>query len=143
MSRTFAVRDGSIIMESNGQPQIIEGYDKVQQDINDILLTPYDSDRDYGCELFTGGIILAERAAIPGLVVRDVTTAINRLRRMQSQLPREYLPAGEKINKVNGVSVSQPDALSVVFLLSVLVMDRTQEELKKTFKISNKHLENR
>lgn len=143
MSRTFAVTDGSAVLEANGQPQVIEGYDKIQQDINDILLTPYDADRDYGCELFTGGIILAERAAIPGLVVRDVTTAINRLRRIQSQLPREHLPASEKVNKVNGISVNQPDALSVVFLLSVLVMDRTQEEVKKVFKISNKHLENR
>lgn len=138
--KTFAVRDGSAIMGSNGQPEVVEGYSKVQADLNDILLTPFEASRDFGNELLTGGVILAERLAIPGLVSRDVSAAIGRLIRFQARIPRAHMPDNERIVRVRSITTTPLGALGVAFLAVVSVADRSAEDVRKVFKISNSHL---
>ncbi len=141
MSKTFAVVNGSVVMGADGQPETIEGYDKINQDINDVLLTPFNADRNYGNELLSDSVILAERSAIPGLVQRDVTAAIGRLKTYQGQLAREQLPPSEKIDRLKAVNVTSLGNLGVAFLAVVAVVSRTSAEVRKVFRISNSHLD--
>lgn len=141
MSSTFAVSNGSVIMKANGQPQTLEGYDKIQQDINDILLTPFDPNRNYGNELLGNGVIVSERAAIPGLVQRDISAAIGRLRSYQTQLASDQLPDDEKINKLETITTAAVGSLGIGFLATISVVDVTQEMMQKVFNISNEHLQ--
>ena len=141
MSKTFAMANGDVIMQPNGQNQMVEGYDKIQQDVNHALSHPYDSEVDYGNELLVNPVTVVERAAIPGLVQRDVGAALSRLRRFQGFIPRRYMPDNEKIDRVKSITTSPIGNLGVAYLATVAVVSRTAEDVRTVFRIQNDHLE--
>ena len=141
MSKTFAMSDGDIVILPTGQPLVIEGYDKIQQDINNVLSHPYDAARDYGNELLINPVVVVERSAIPGLVQRDVGASIARLRRFQSRIPRRFLPDNERIEGVRSITTSLEGNLGVAYLVEVMVTERSSEDVRTVFRISNQHLE--
>lgn len=141
MSKTFAMKNGCVVMQPDGQPLMIEAYDKIQQDINHALSHPYDPEQDYGNELLVNPVTVVERSAIPGLVQRDVGAAISRLRRFQSLIPKRYMPRNEKIEKIRSISVRKTGNLGVAFLVVVSVTERSQEDIRTVFRIHNQHLE--
>jgi len=143
VSKTFAIVNGDLNMLSTGQPQMLEAYNKLQQDINQALGTPYDVDRDYGNSLVTEGVLLAARVAIPALVQREVGQVMSRLRRFQSYIPRQYLPSTEKIDRVKSIIVSRQQNLGVAYLVTVAVVSKQTPDIRSVFRVRNEHLKER
>lgn len=141
MSKSFAMANGDVIMLDNGQTRMIEGYDKIQQDINHVLSHPYDVENDYGNELMINPVTIIERAAIPGYVQRHVGNALSRLRRFQSFIPRRHMPDNEKIDRVMSITTTPIGNLGVAYLATVAVVSRTEDDVRSVFRIMNNHLE--
>ena len=141
MSQTLAMKDGDWVIEANGQPKMIEGFSKVGQDVIHALQHPYDARQDYGNEMFSYGVLVIERAAVPGLVRREVTAAISRLRATQRKLPTGQLPNTERITGVKQVVVDTDSfTLGVSYMVRVAVAERQLSEVRKAFVITNRHL---
>ena len=51
MTATYRMVDGDIFFDVNGRFERVENFDKVSQDLAEILLTHLDLDRDFGSEL--------------------------------------------------------------------------------------------
>ena len=141
MSKTFAMVNGDVVIMANGQAMMVEGYDKIQQDINHALSHPYDAETDFGNELLSSPVTIVERAAIPGYVQRHVSNALSRLRRFQSFIPRKYLPDNEKIDRVKSVTTTPIGNLGVAYLATVSVVSRSDDDVRSVFRIQNSHLE--
>jgi len=141
MSKTFAMKDGDWVIEANGQPKMIEGFSKVGQDVIHALQHPYDARHDYGNEMFNYGVLVLERAAIPGLVRREVGAAIGRLRASQRKLPAGQLPDTERILGVKQIVVDTSSFnLGVSYMVRVSVAEKSVDEVRKAFVITNRHL---
>jgi hypothetical protein len=142
MSQTIGFGGGDWLIEENGQPLLLEGYDKVQQDIIHALAFPYDSEIDYGNESYNTEIRVVGRFGIPGIIQNDFSAAISRLRKFQSFIPRQHLPDNERITGIKNILV-EPLDLGAQVLITVSVAARSAQDVRQVFRVNNAHLEGR
>lgn len=97
MSITLKKADGDIVhKESDGRPYYIEGIEKLTQDVADVIMTVYISDRKWGSQL----IDLVGKAIQPGtlepigeaFIQNAVEDAIKRLVVKQNERPDQLSP---------------------------------------------------
>ena len=139
MSKTWAMRDGNWVMQANGQPLMLEGFDKANQDVLHVLMHPYDADEDYGNEGYGGEIRYAEQGLASHMLHRDISSAIRRLQEKQRLIPTEYLPDDEKVIGIKRLQIRDLPNLSVAYFLVVEVVSITAGDIEKAFRISNRH----
>jgi hypothetical protein len=116
MASTFRMVDGDIFFDVNGRLQSIEGFDKVSQDIAESLLTDFDVQRAYGCEL---NRVVTDPAFNIGEQQASsyVSDAIERLR--QFQRTNSTTTAQEEISMVESIQVHKNDQTEILFGLAV------------------------
>ncbi len=117
MASTFRMVDGDIHFDVNGRLQTIEGFDKVSQDIAESLLTDFDVQRDFGCEL---NRVVADPAFNIGEQQASsyVSDSIERLRAFQRTNPTTTKQ--EEISMVESIEVYKNDQTEILFGLAVL-----------------------
>jgi hypothetical protein len=100
----------------NGRLEPIVGFEKVSQDIAEVLLTNYDVDRDYGSELG-----LTDASPVFNIAESQVSSyvldAVERLRNLQRTNPTTT--AQEEIASVDQIQVFKNDQTEVSFGLAV------------------------
>lgn len=143
MSQTIAFENGDWVVTEAGVPLVIEGYDKVQQDIVHALAFPYDSDLDYGNESYNTEVRVVGRFGIPGIIQNDFSAAISRLRRYQTFIPRQELPDNERITGIKNILVEPLGNLGAQVLVVVSVAARSAQDVRQVFRVRNSHLEGR
>ena len=116
MASTFKMVDGDIFFDVNGRLQSIEGFDKVSQDIAEVLLTDLDMQRDFGSEL---NLVASDPSFNIGeqQAASYVSDAIERLRsrqRTNTTTTRE-----EEIAIVESIEVHKNDQTEILFGLAV------------------------
>ncbi len=116
MASTFKMVDGDIFFDVNGRLRAIEGFDKVSQDIAESLLTDFDVQRDFGCEL-------NQVVSDPSFNIGEqqassyVSDAIERLRALQRTNPTTTRQ--EEIAMVESIEVHKNDQTEILFGLAV------------------------
>ncbi len=124
MSTTIRMFDGDVFLNSAGRGEELTGADKAAQDLAEILMTPFDSDRDYGSELADLDIPQPVSALVgKSLITRKVDEAVQRLIRFQQADP--YATAQERIEKLHKIVVEQFETSSFLFWVNVLLEDQT------------------
>jgi len=116
MASTFRMVDGDLFFDINGRLNQIEGFDKVSQDIAEILLTEFDPDRDYGSELAltdSSPVFNVSEAQVSSYVL----DAVERLRNLQRTNPTTTLQ--EEIASIDQIQVFKNDQTEVTFGLAV------------------------
>jgi hypothetical protein len=100
----------------NGRLQSIEGFDKVSQDIAESLLTDFDVQRAFGCEL---NRVVTDPAFNIGEQQASsyVSDAIERLRQLQQTNPTTTRQ--EEIAMVESIEVHKNDQTEILFGLAV------------------------
>lgn len=134
--KTFAVTNGDMVIEANGRPKVLEGFDKINLDIMHVLAHEYDAETDYGNESFSTKIQQAEREAIPGIVNRDVGAAISRLQKKQRKYPKDYFPDEERVTGIKNLIVKQL-GYGAWYYLVVSVAAGSMSDVRKAFVIAN------
>lgn len=117
MTATFRMVDGDLFFDVNGRLDPIENFDKVSQDLAEVLLTHLDLDRDYGSEL-----VLTDSSPVFNISKAQVTSyvldAVERLRSFQRT--SAYTTAQEEISAIEQIEVFKNDQTEILFGLSVL-----------------------
>lgn len=117
MTATFRMVDGDMFFDVNGRLDRIVDFDKVSQDLAEVLLTHLDLDRDYGSEL-----VLTDSSPVFNISKSQVTSyvldAVERLRNLQRT--SQYTTAQEEIAAIEQIEVFQNDQTEILFGLSVL-----------------------
>lgn len=117
MTATFRMVDGDIFFDVNGRLEEIENFDKVSQDLAEILLTHLDIDRDFGSEL-----ALTDTSPVFNISKSQVTSyvldAVERLRSLQRT--NQFTTQSEEIAAIEGIEVYKNDQTEILFGLSVL-----------------------
>lgn len=117
MTATYRMVDGDIFFDVNGRLERVENFDKVSQDLAEVLLTHLDLDRDYGSEL-----VLTDTSPQFNISKSQVTSyvldAVERLRNYQRTSP--FTTAQEEIAAIEQIEVYQNDQTEILFGLSVL-----------------------
>ena len=117
MTATFRMVDGDIFFDVNGRLDEIENFDKVSQDLAEVLLTLLDLDRDFGSEL-----ALTETSPQFNISESQVTSyvldAVERLRGLQRT--NQYTTQMEEIAAIEQIEVFKNDQTEILFGLSVL-----------------------
>jgi hypothetical protein len=109
--------DGDLFFDVNGRLDEVENFDKVSQDIAEVLLTHFDVDRDFGSELAlidTSPVFNISRSQVTSYVL----DAIERLRTYQRT--SAYTTAQEEIAAIEQIEVFQNDQTEITFGLGVL-----------------------
>jgi len=116
MAGTFRMADGDIFFDVNGRLETIEGFDKVSQDIAESLLTDFDVQRDFGCEL---NLIASDPSFNVGEQQASsyVSDAIDRLRAVQRT--NATTTKEEEIAIVESIEVHKNDQTEILFGLAV------------------------
>lgn len=116
MAATYKMVDGDLFFDVNGRMEAIEGFAKVSQDIAEVLLTNFDSSRDYGSELS-----LTDANPVFNLAESQVSSyvmdAVERLRNLQRT--NNTTTAQEEIASIDAVEVFKNDQTEVTFGLAV------------------------
>jgi hypothetical protein len=108
--------DGDIFFDVNGRLQSIEGFDKVSQDIAESLLTDFDVQRAFGCEL--NRVVTDPSYNIGEQQASSyVSDAIERLRNLQQTNPTTTRQ--EEISMVESIEVHKNDQTEILFGLAV------------------------
>lgn len=117
MAKTFRMVDGDLFFNVNGRIEEITDFDKVSQDIAEILLTDLDVQRDFGSEL---NLVASDPAFNIGeqQVSSYVRDAIDRLRVLQRTNPTTTRQ--EEIAAIEGIEVHKNDQTEILFGLAVL-----------------------
>jgi hypothetical protein len=117
MTTTFRMVDGDLFFDVNGRLDSIEGFDKVSQDMAEVLLTNLDVSRDYGSEL-----VLVDASPVFNIGESQVTTyvldAIDRLRGLQRT--NQYTTQQEEIAAIEQIEVFKNDQTEITFGVSVV-----------------------
>lgn len=117
MTTTFRMVDGDLFFDVNGRLDPIANFDKVSQDLAEVLLTHLDTDRDFGSEL-----VLTDSSPVFNISRSQVTSyvldAVERLRNLQRT--SRYTTAEEEIAAIEQIEVFQNDQTEILFGLSVL-----------------------
>ena len=121
MARTFRMVDGDIFFDVNGRLEYISGFDKVSQDIAEVLLTELDLDRDYGSEL---PLVASDPSynLSQQQVSSFVGDAVDRLRKLQRT--NTTTTKSEEIASIDSIEVYQNDQTEILFGLAVSTSDR-------------------
>lgn len=120
MARTFRMSDGDLEFDVNGRLTLLEGAEKVQQDIAEALLTDYDRTRDFGSRL-NALTYNPSMNASEGQISTYISDAIDRLRAMQRTNPTTTRQ--EEIAMVDGIQVFKNDQTEVLFGVSVITTE--------------------
>lgn len=118
MSYTLAVADGDLDINAVGTTDLVQGRDKLSQDLAEILLSDYDAERDYGGKLQTMSVTGPGAKA---LVSSELQAITNRLKAMQSQ--DKTATVSERIASVPGIDVQQLQSTDFVFRIRVRTAD--------------------
>jgi hypothetical protein len=117
MATTFRMVDGDIFFDVNGRLDAIDGFDKVSQDLAEVLLTNLDVERDYGSEL-----VLVDMSPTFNISESQVTTyvldSVDRLRALQRS--NRFTTLQEEISAVESIQVYKNDQTEITFGLAVL-----------------------
>lgn len=136
MSKTFAFKDGDWDMQANGQPRMIADVSKAGQDVVHTLSQPYDPSQDLGFEFLDTDVQVLEGGAGKGILRRDITAAIARLRRKQTTVPG--LTDSETITGIKNITIKD-DGRGLLYRLRFLVGRLTRQQVDEAFIISNRH----
>jgi len=133
------MQDGMLVMQENGQPKMAADLTAAYMDIVHTLNHPYDEDLDYGFGLMSGDKVqVIERASIPGMVGREVSLAIGRLRKHQRRLGSQ-LSDKQRVTGVRRTSVT-PLGLGARFSTVISIADRTAKDVSAVTLVTNNHL---
>ena len=117
MTATFRMVDGDLFFDVNGRLDEITNFDKVSQDLAEVLLTHLDIDRDFGSEL-----ALTDSSPQFNISRSQVTSyvldAVERLRGLQRT--NQYTTQAEEIAAIEQIEVFKNDQTEILFGLSVL-----------------------
>ncbi len=117
MTTTFRMVDGDMFFDVNGRLDPIGKFDKVSQDLAEVLLTHLDLDRDFGSEL-----VLTDTSPVFNISKAQVTSyvldAVERLRSLQRT--SAFTTAQEEIAAIEQIEVFKNDQTEILFGLSVL-----------------------
>lgn len=116
MATTFRMADGDIYFDVNGRLSKVEGFDKLSQDLAEVLLTDLDLGRDYGSELTSvtaGPVINVSETQVTSYV----SDAVERLRTFQRSNPTTTI--FEEIMSITQIQVFKNDQTEVTFGLEV------------------------
>lgn len=116
MASTFKMVDGDLFFDVNGRLEPIIGFDKVSQDLAEVLLTEFDVGRDFGSELNAtdaSPVFNVSQAQVSSYVL----DAVERLRNLQRTNPTTT--AEEEIASIDAVEVFKNDQTEVTFGLAV------------------------
>jgi len=116
MATTFRMADGDLYFDVNGRLEQIRDFDKVSQDIAEVLMTDLDVDRLYGSELplvTSGPVVNVSEAQVTTLVA----DAIERLRGFQATNLTTSL--AEEIMSITQIQVFKNDQTEVTFGVEV------------------------
>ena len=131
MSFDFKLTDGDITFGSDGNPEIVEGIDKLKQDIGKILITR--KGKDPGDAQFGSKLpdLLGQKfdpSILQGLVGKSVAEAINFLQSLQFvQSTKQVLTFQEVISTVDALAVSSPTFGRLQVDLAVTTFQGTRE----------------
>jgi phage baseplate assembly protein W len=108
--------DGDLHFDVNGRLDTLVGFDKVSQDIAEVLLTDLDVRRDFGSEL---NIVSSDPAynISEQQVSSYVSDAVDRLRNLQRTNPTTTRQ--EEIAAVETIEVQKNDQTEILFGLAV------------------------
>ena len=116
MTTTFKMSDGDLFFDINGRLEYVEGFEKVSQDMAEVLLTNFDVDRNYGTEL-----VLVDSSPVFNIsqsqVTLYVTDAIERLRNLQRT--SSYTTLQEEIASIESIEVFKNDQTEILFGVAV------------------------
>ena len=118
MSQTLAVANGDLDINALGSCDLIQGRDKVNQDIAEILLSDFNRARNYGGRLQTMSV---PGAGAKSIVAAELQTIMQRLQAMQSQDPT--ITAAERISAVQSIKVGEINATDFTFQINVQTAD--------------------
>lgn len=142
MARTLKKRDGDIVLQAaNGRAFLIEGNEKLAQDVGDSLLTDYDAERQIGSRISrlenansTRGVIgLFNR----GFIRQEVRDTLERLEALQRRRA-DQLTSFEAIQEIETVRVYQTSKTGYVFTVNVVPFGGL-DRLPSSFKINLRH----
>lgn len=116
MASTFRMVDGDIFFDVNGRLQTIEGFDKVSQDIAEVLLTDFDVQRAFGSEL---PLVASDPTFNVGeqQAASYISDSVERLRAIQRTNPTTTKE--EEIAIVESIEVHKNDQTEILFGLAV------------------------
>ena len=132
MSQTLAVANGDLDINALGTCDLIQGRDKVSQDIAEILLSDYDAERDYGGKLQTMSVTGAGAKA---LVSSELQGIMKRLQAMQSNDPN--ITSQERIASVPNIIVNKITDTDFTFQIDVRTVDRGTLSMVDTVRFRN------
>jgi hypothetical protein len=136
MSRTLAFKDGDWDILPNGQPRMISDVSKAGQDVVHALSHPYQADTNFGFEFISADVPVLEQAAAKGILRRDITAAIGRLRRAQRNVPG--LTDTEAISGIKSLVIER-DGTGLLYSLTFGVGRLRRQDVTKAFIITNRH----
>jgi len=116
MAKTFKMVDGDLFFDVNGRLDSIVDFEKVSQDIAEVLLTDLDLSRDFGSEL---NIVASDPSfnISKQQVSSYVTDAVDRLRNLQRT--NATTTRQEEIAVIETVEVHKNDQTEIIFGLAV------------------------
>jgi hypothetical protein len=144
MSITLRMADGDLYIDpETGRGEEISGADKADQDLADLYLTDYDSDRNWGSDLSVEKIgIVRSPDDFQTMLFLRLSQANQRILAKQSR--DQYLTTGEQITGFSNVNVGfDPDSQNAYFLSVADLASGGQVEAggEVTFKpVSLKHI---
>lgn len=131
MSITLKKANGDLVLkESNGRPYYIEGIEKLSQDVADVVMTVYTSDRKWGSQLTD----LIGKAIQPGtlepigsaFIQNAVDDAMKRLMAKQSERP-DQLSVYETVDDYT-VEVFRIGVSNYTFVIEVTPLDGPDQD---------------
>lgn len=121
MSYSLKVSDGDIdIGSATGRFNTVRGYEKLSQDVGEVLLIKYDPSIDYGNELIDFDLIPSSPIST-GNINRMVNDAISRFQALQQH--QSNLSYDEKMSHIGQLIVVPNNKGDVYFYVSVVAAD--------------------
>lgn len=119
MSRTFYLdpKVGDIYIDNSGKSYIIDGEQKLKQDILQSLVLDYDPQRDYGRKLQVGELQDDQYFVGENYVELEINNALLRLLEYQSN--DGWLTEEEEISSIDEVTVKALNDTDYIFYVSV------------------------
>jgi hypothetical protein len=131
MSYDVQINDGDIVVDHQGDTIVVQGYDKLQQDLNRLMYIARGDnkfDTDEGC-----GIIELLGKSIPRdltemLLNKDLYLGLNHLIDQQrNQSLVQSLSGAEQIMSVDAIAITQLDLKSISFQIAITTVQGSQE----------------
>lgn len=119
MSYTFLldIDNGDIFINSSGKSLLIQGLDKLKQDIPESTLTLYDEDRNYGNRIQPGGYIGDDSYSNETYIEIGIRDSLDRL--VSFQKKDLYLTEDEEIASIDNVRADEINNTDYSFFIEV------------------------